>query len=79
MRSTGEVLGMAPTFGLAYFKSQVAAQSPLPLEGTVFISVTDNDKQSIVETARRFQELGFRIKATSAPARTSGKTASRSK
>jgi carbamoyl-phosphate synthase large subunit len=65
MRSTGEVLGMAPTFGLAYFKSQVAAQSPLPLEGTVFVSVTDNDKPSIVETARKFQELGFRIKATS--------------
>ncbi|MBE0557769.1 MAG: carbamoyl-phosphate synthase large subunit, partial [Proteobacteria bacterium] len=64
MRSTGEVLGMAPTFGLAYFKSQVAAQSPLPLEGTVFISVTDNDKPSILETARKFQELGFRIKAT---------------
>ena len=64
MRSTGEVLGMAPTFGLAYFKSQVAAQSPLPLEGAVFISVTDNDKPFILETAFRFQELGFRIKAT---------------
>jgi len=64
MRSTGEVLGMAPTFGLAYFKSQEAAQSPLPLEGTVFVSVTDDDKPSILETARKFQELGFRIKAT---------------
>jgi len=64
MRSTGEVLGMAPTFGLAYFKSQEAALSPLPLEGTVFISVTDSDKPSVLETARRFQELGFRIKAT---------------
>jgi carbamoyl-phosphate synthase large subunit len=65
MRSTGEVLGMAPTFGLAYFKAQEAAQSPLPLEGTVFVSVTDNDKPSILETSRKFQELGFRIKATS--------------
>jgi carbamoyl-phosphate synthase large subunit len=64
MRSTGEVLGMAPTFGLAYFKSQEAAQSPLPLEGTVFISVTDAEKPAVLETARRFQELGFRIKAT---------------
>ena len=64
MRSTGEVLGMAPTFGLAYFKSQEAALSPLPIEGTVFISVTDNDKPSVLETARRFQALGFRIKAT---------------
>jgi carbamoyl-phosphate synthase large subunit len=64
MRSTGEVLGMAPTFGLAYFKSQVAALSPLPLEGAVFISVTDNDKPFVLETALRFQELGFRIKAT---------------
>jgi len=65
MRSTGEVLGMAPTFGLAYFKAQEAALSPLPSEGTVFISVTDNDKLSMIEAARKFQELGFRIKATS--------------
>jgi carbamoyl-phosphate synthase large subunit len=64
MRSTGEVLGLAPTFGLAYFKSQQAAQSPLPLEGTVFISVTDGDKPFILEAARKFQELGFRVKAT---------------
>ncbi len=64
MRSTGEVLGMAPTFGLAYFKSQEAALSPLPQNGTVFISVTDKDKQAILDTARKFQELGFRIKAT---------------
>ena len=65
MRSTGEVLGMAPTFGLAYFKSQEAAQSPLPLEGTVFISVTDAEKPFVLEAACKFQELGFRIKATS--------------
>jgi len=44
MRSTGEVLGMASTFGLAYFKAQEAALSPLPLEGAVFISVTESDK-----------------------------------
>jgi len=64
MRSTGEVLGLAPTFELAYFKSQEAAGSPLPTKGTVFISVTDKDKPAVVETARRFAELGFRIKAT---------------
>ena len=64
MRSTGEVLGMAPTFGLAYYKAEEATQTPLPLEGTVFISLTDGDKPYIVDTARRFQELGFRITAT---------------
>ena len=64
MRSTGEVLGMAPSFGLAYFKAQEAAQPPLPLEGTVFISVTDKDKPAILEVAQKFQTLGFRIKAT---------------
>jgi carbamoyl-phosphate synthase large subunit len=61
MRSTGEVLGMAPSFGLAYFKAQEAAQPPLPLNGTVFISVTDPEKPAILEVARKFQELGFRI------------------
>ncbi|HHY84417.1 MAG TPA: carbamoyl-phosphate synthase large subunit [Verrucomicrobia bacterium] len=64
MRSTGEVLGMAPTFGLAYFKAQEAALGPLPLNGTVFLSVPDPGKPAAVEVARKFQELGFRIKAT---------------
>ena len=64
MRSTGEVLGLAPTFGLAYFKSQEAALSPLPLEGTVFISVNNADKPAILDVARKFRELGFRVKAT---------------
>jgi carbamoyl-phosphate synthase large subunit len=65
MRSTGEVLGLAPSFGLAYFKAQEAAQPALPLSGTVFISVSDRDKLAILEVALKFQELGFRIKATS--------------
>jgi carbamoyl-phosphate synthase large subunit len=65
MRSTGEVLGMAPTFGLAYFKAQEAALSPLPLTGTVFISVSDREKEAVLEAARQFHQLGFRIKATS--------------
>jgi carbamoyl-phosphate synthase large subunit len=64
MRSTGEVLGMAPTFGLAYFKAQEAASPPLPLQGTVFISVTNADKPPLVEVARQFLRLGFRVKAT---------------
>jgi carbamoyl-phosphate synthase large subunit len=64
MRSTGEVLGLASSFELAYFRSQEAAGGPLPLRGTVFISVTDAEKPAIMPTARKFAELGFRIKAT---------------
>jgi carbamoyl-phosphate synthase large subunit len=64
MRSTGEVLGLAPTFGLAYFKAEEAAQPPLPLGGAVLISVTDRDKPAILDAARRFHGMGFRIFAT---------------
>jgi carbamoyl-phosphate synthase large subunit len=64
MRSTGEVLGMADSFGLAFFKAQEATQSPLPSEGTVLITVADQDKPAILETAKQFQKLGFKIKAT---------------
>jgi carbamoyl-phosphate synthase large subunit len=64
MRSTGEVLGLAPSFGLAYFKSQEAAGQPLPLEGTILLSVNDRDKPAALEVARRFAELGFTILAT---------------
>lgn len=64
MRSTGEVLGMATSFGMAYFKAEEAAQPPLPLQGTVFISVADSDKGDILRTAQKFQEIGFQIKAT---------------
>jgi len=64
MRSTGEVLGMADCFGLAYYKSQEATQLALPLEGTVLITVADNDKPGIIEPARRFRDMGFRIIAT---------------
>jgi carbamoyl-phosphate synthase large subunit len=64
MRSTGEVLGMAGSFGLAFFKSQQAAKSELPLEGTVLMTVTDADKKDAVKVAKEFQKLGFRIKAT---------------
>jgi len=64
MRSTGEVLGMANSFGLAFYKAQEATQQQLPLEGTVLITVADRDKPAVREVARRFAELGFKIKAT---------------
>lgn len=64
MRSTGEVLGIADSFGLAYYKAQEATQSPLPTAGTVLISVTDEDKPAALETAREFVKCGFKIKAT---------------
>ena len=64
MRSTGEVLGLDRTFGLAYFKAEEAAQQVLPLDGTVLISVSDREKALALEVARGFSELGFRIKAT---------------
>jgi carbamoyl-phosphate synthase large subunit len=69
MRSTGEVLGMADSFGLAFFKAQAATRFPLPLEGTVLITIADRDKESIVEPARRFQELGFNLLTTSGTSR----------
>jgi carbamoyl-phosphate synthase large subunit len=64
MRSTGEVLGLADSFGLAFYKAQEATQVRLPAEGTVLISVADPDKPAVVEVARRFDEMGFRIRAT---------------
>ena len=68
MRSTGEVMGIAPTFGESYAKSQIAAFGPLPKTGTVFISLSDKDKAMGIEAARRISELGFRILATSGTA-----------
>ncbi|MDI6450609.1 carbamoyl-phosphate synthase large subunit [Anaerobaca lacustris] len=64
MRSTGEVLGMADSFGLAFYKAEDAAQGRLPTSGTVLITVADKDKKAVVAVARQFAELGFRIKAT---------------
>ncbi len=64
MRSTGEVLGMADSFGLAFFKSQEAAGAALPLQGTVLITIADRDKEDIVAPARRFRDMGFRIIAS---------------
>ena len=64
MRSTGEVMGMDRDFPTAFAKSQAAAGSALPESGTVFLSVADRDKRSIVLPALRLQELGYRILAT---------------
>jgi carbamoyl-phosphate synthase large subunit len=68
MRSTGEVLGMAGTFGEAFFKAQEATQQTLPLEGTGLITVAERDRLGVVEIARQFAELGFRILATAGTA-----------
>jgi carbamoyl-phosphate synthase large subunit len=64
MRSTGEVLGLADSPGMAFFKAQEAAQEILPFGGTVLITVADDDKKPIVETARQFAAMGFKIAAT---------------
>ncbi len=64
MRSTGEVLGLADNYGLAFFKAQEAANQTLPLEGTLLLTVSPHDRQGALEVATRFFELGFDIKAT---------------
>ena len=64
MRSTGEVLGLADSFGLAYYKAQEAAQQTLPSEGTVLITVSELDRPAVLEVARQFDKLGFKIRAT---------------
>ncbi len=64
MRSTGEVLGMASSFELAYFKAQEATRTALPTSGTVLISVNDDDKLGVLEAARVFKQIGFTIRAT---------------
>ncbi|MBU2498240.1 MAG: carbamoyl-phosphate synthase large subunit [Proteobacteria bacterium] len=64
MRSTGEVLGMADSFGLAFYKAEEAAQQVLPSEGTVLITVSERDRPAVLEVARQFDALGFKIRAT---------------
>ncbi len=64
MRSTGEVLGISPSYGEAFYKAQEGIQSKLPLEGTVLISVNDKDKPELVEIAKQFHEDGFKILGT---------------
>ncbi len=64
MRSTGEVLGLADSFGLAFYKAQLGAKQVLPTEGTVLLSVAEKDRSDLLEVAEEFHRLGFRIKAT---------------
>jgi carbamoyl-phosphate synthase large subunit len=64
MRSTGEVLGLADSFGAAFYKAQEAAKQTLPCEGTVLITVSEKDRPGVLEVARQFAHLGFKIKAT---------------
>jgi carbamoyl-phosphate synthase large subunit len=64
MKSTGEVMGSADTFGEAFAKAQLSAGQALPTQGTVFISVIDRYKQESIELARRFVEMGFSLVAT---------------
>jgi carbamoyl-phosphate synthase large subunit len=69
MRSTGEVMGLDADLGIAYAKSQMAAGSPPPLAGRVFLSVSDADKPKVAEVARLYAELGFDLVATNGTAR----------
>ncbi len=64
MRSTGEVLGIADSFGLAFYKAQEATQQHLPTEGAVLISVSRHERPAVLDVARQFADLGFKIFAT---------------
>ncbi len=68
MRSTGEVMGSADSFGMAYAKAELGAGEALPTKGTVFLSTHDRDKQALVPIAARLIELGFDVTATSGTA-----------
>ncbi len=70
MRSTGEVMGIADDFPMAFAKSQIAANSALPKDGTVFISVNDRDKHDVIPVARTLAEMGYRLLSTRGTAKT---------
>ncbi len=70
MRSTGEVMGIAADFPAAFAKSQLAAMSRLPASGVVFLSIAARDRASVVQTARKLDEMGFRLLCTSGTAQT---------
>src|SRR5687767_449787 len=61
MRSTGEVMGIADSFGMAFAKAQISADGALPLAGSVFVTVNDHDKANVTPIARRFHALGFKM------------------
>jgi carbamoyl-phosphate synthase large subunit len=64
MRSTGEVMGIDGTFGLAFYKAELAAGTVLPTDGTVFLSLADSDKPAGLVVAKRLRELGLGVAAT---------------
>ena len=64
MKSTGEVMGVADSFGLAFAKAQLGARQRIPVTGRVFISVNDHDKPAVVHIARDLEGLGFNLVAT---------------
>ena len=68
MRSTGEVMGISESFGLAFAKAQLAAENALPRGGAIFVTVNDRDKLAVTPIVKRFSEMGFRIIATSGTA-----------
>ncbi len=69
MRSTGEVMGIADSFGMAFAKAQISADGALPLAGSIFVTVNDHDKNNVVPIVRRFHALGFKVLATEGTAR----------
>jgi carbamoyl-phosphate synthase large subunit len=69
LRSSGVVMGIADSFGMAFGKAQASADGTLPLEGAVFVTVNDRDKPTVTPIARRFHELGFKVYATEGTAR----------
>jgi carbamoyl-phosphate synthase large subunit len=69
MKSTGEVMGLAPSFGAAFAKSQIAANQKLPQNGAVFVSVNESDKRNIAFMSQRLHDLGFKLFATKGTAK----------
>jgi len=69
MRSTGEVMGIADSFGWAFAKAQIAADGALPTHGAIMVTVNDRDKPTVAPIARRFHEMGFKVYATGGTAR----------
>jgi carbamoyl-phosphate synthase large subunit len=69
MRSTGEVMGIADSLGMAFAKAQASVDGGLPLGGTILVTVNDNDKATVVPIVRRFHEMGFRVIATEGTSR----------
>jgi carbamoyl-phosphate synthase large subunit len=64
MKSTGEVMGIAPGFGEAFFKAEMAAGDPLPLSGTIFLSINNQSKEALLGEMKLLHEIGFRMVAT---------------